>query len=61
MRIQEIRPSLPVISFPEGGKPDWEGMKSVFHPAESCEDQRESNTTSAALVVTQSLRRQSAD
>ncbi len=27
-----LRQMYAVISFPEGGEPDWEGMKAVFHP-----------------------------
>ncbi len=27
-----LREIYAVISFPEGGEPNWEGMKTVFHP-----------------------------
>jgi hypothetical protein len=27
-----LREMYAVISFPEGGEPDWDGMKAVFHP-----------------------------
>jgi hypothetical protein len=27
-----LREMYAVISFPEGGEPDWKGMKNVFHP-----------------------------